>query len=57
MTSPKINRIGIEGFRRLKDIDIEMRPMMVMIGANGVGKTSFMDALSLLSASAKGLVE
>ena len=28
--------------------------MMVMIGANGVGKTSFMDALSLLSASARG---
>ena len=54
MTSPKIKRIGIEGFRRLKDIDIEMRPMMVMIGANGVGKTSFMDALSLLSASARG---
>ena len=54
MTSPKIKRIGIEGFRRLKDIDIEMRPMMVMIGANGVGKTSFMDALSLLAASARG---
>ena len=50
----QIKRIGIAGFRRLKDIDIEMRPMMVMIGANGVGKTSFMDALSLLAASARG---
>lgn len=51
---PLIQRIGIEGFRRLKDVDLEMRPMMAMIGANSVGKTSFMDALSLLSASARG---
>ena len=50
----KINRVGIEGFRRLNNIDIEMRPMMALIGANGVGKTSFMDALSLLAASARG---
>ena len=28
--------------------------MMVMIGANGVGKTSILDAVSLLSASASG---
>ena len=51
---PQIQRIGIEGFRRLKDVDLEIRPMMVMIGANGVGKSSFMDALSLLAASARG---
>ena len=50
----RIKRIGIAGFRRLKDVDIEMRPMMALIGANGVGKTSFMDALSLLAASARG---
>jgi predicted ATPase len=48
-----IRRIGIQGFRRLNDIDIEMRPMMALIGANGVGKTSFMDALALLAASAR----
>ena len=48
-----IRRIGIKGFRRLNDIDIEMRPMMALIGANGVGKTSFMDALALLAASAR----
>ena len=53
-TTPLIRRIGIEGFRRLKDVDFEMRPMMAMIGANGVGKSSFMDALSLLAASARG---
>ena len=50
----QIRNIGIEGFRRLNDIAIEMRPFMVLIGANGAGKTSFMDALSLLAASASG---
>ena len=50
----EVKRIGIEGFKRLLDITIDMRPMMVMIGANGSGKTSFMDALSLVAASAEG---
>ena len=51
---PQIERIGIQGFRRLEDVNIEMRPVMALIGANGVGKTSFMDALSLLADSARG---
>jgi predicted ATPase len=42
------------GFRRLHNVKLEMRPMMVMIGANGVGKTSILDAFSLLSRSAVG---
>ena len=50
----RLNHISIHGFRRLFDIDLEIRPMMVMIGANGVGKTSILDAVSLLSASASG---
>lgn len=50
----KINHIKIGGFRRLKNIDLPFRPFMVLIGANGVGKTSLLDAFSLLSASAVG---
>jgi predicted ATPase len=50
----RLSSIGISGFRRLKDVKLEMRPLMVMIGANGVGKTSLLDAMSLLSASAAG---
>ncbi len=50
----KINRIKINGFRRLLNIDLPERPFMVLIGANGVGKTSFLDAFSILSASASG---
>ncbi|MDH5476821.1 MAG: AAA family ATPase [Nitrospinota bacterium] len=50
----KVKRIKIGGFRRLNDVEIAMRPLMVMIGANGVGKSSLLDAVSLLSASATG---
>jgi predicted ATPase len=52
----KINHIKIGGFRRLKEIDLPTRPFMVLIGANGVGKTSLLDAYSLLSASAAGFL-
>lgn len=50
----KVKTINIAGFRRLNEVDIAMRPLMVMIGANGVGKTSLLDAIALLSASAAG---
>ena len=54
MAEYAIEKIKISGFRKLYSIDLPMRPFMVLIGANGVGKTSFIDALSLLSASASG---
>lgn len=47
-------RLGIKGFRRLYDLDIELRPLTVMIGANGSGKTSVLDVISFLSTSASG---
>ncbi len=50
----KLGQLYIQGFRRLRSVHLELRPLMVMIGANGVGKTSVLDAVSLLSASASG---
>lgn len=50
----ELNRIKISGFRRLNEVDLPMRPFMTVIGANGVGKTSLLDAFSVLSASASG---
>lgn len=50
----KFEKISIKGFRRLRDVELEMRDLVVMIGANGSGKTSLLDAMSVLSASAIG---
>ena len=42
-------RIHIQGFRRLFDVDIKLNPLNVLIGANGSGKTSILDVFSLLA--------
>src|ERR1700674_3047213 len=46
--------IWIQGFRRVKDVQFPLRPLCVMIGANGLGKTSILDVISLLANSAQG---
>lgn len=50
----RFTELDIKGFRRLSEAKLELRPLCVMIGANGVGKTSILDALSLLAGSAAG---
>jgi len=50
----RFEKISVRGFRRLQNIELEMRNLIVMIGANGAGKTSFLDVLSILAASASG---
>lgn len=51
------DRIRIRGFRRLHEVDLELRPLCVLIGANGSGKTSVLDLFSLLAASAAGTLK
>jgi len=46
--------LTVRGFRRLTDVDLELRLLTVLIGANGVGKSSLLDALSILASSAQG---
>jgi predicted ATPase len=50
----RLSRIRVEGFRRLQALDLELRPLNVVIGANGSGKTSLLDVFALLAASAAG---
>jgi len=52
MTS--FSKLGIKNYKRLINCQVEMRPLAVMIGANGVGKTSFLEAIELLRGAAKG---
>lgn len=53
----RLENISVRGFRRLRQIDLEMRNLIVIIGANGAGKTSFLDVLSTLAASANGKLQ
>ena len=53
-SSALFTQLLIKGFRRLRDVSLPLRPLSVMIGANGTGKTSVLDVLSLLASSANG---
>jgi predicted ATPase len=48
--------ISVKGFRRLCDVKLELRPLTVLIGANGTGKTSLLDVFSILASSAQGFL-
>jgi len=50
----RFTELSIKGFRRLGDVCFPLRPLCVMIGANGTGKTSILDVMSLLANSARG---
>lgn len=54
MTHKPFEQICIRGFRRLLNVDLPLKPLSVVIGANGSGKTSLLDVFSLLAASASG---
>ena len=54
MSDYRFDKIKINGYRRLFDVELQMRPLTVMIGPNGVGKTSILDIFSLLASSARG---
>lgn len=44
-----ITRVRIDGYKSLRDVDIQLRPLTVVIGPNASGKSNLLDALGLLS--------
>jgi len=53
-TAQRFLNLRVKGFRRLSDVNLELHPLTVLIGANGVGKSSILQALDLLACSAQG---
>ncbi len=49
-----ITRLEIERFRSLDHVELEMRPLTVLIGPNGGGKSNLLDVFSFLSEAALG---
>ncbi|HEX3049263.1 MAG TPA: AAA family ATPase, partial [Aggregatilineaceae bacterium] len=45
-----LDRIKISGFKSIRELDLELRPLNVLIGANGAGKSNFIQLFSLLNA-------
>jgi predicted ATPase len=46
------SNLSVRGYRRLSDLSLQLRPLNVLVGANGVGKSSLLDVFRLLGMSA-----
>ena len=44
-----INKISIKNFKSLAETSVELGPFTVLVGANGSGKSSFLQAIGLIS--------
>ena len=44
-----LKRIHIRGFKSLKDVEVTLSPLVVLVGPNAGGKSNLLDALQLLS--------
>lgn len=44
-----LERIHIQGFKSLRDVEVELAPLTVLFGPNAAGKSNFLEALMLLS--------
>lgn len=52
-----IERIEINGFKSLREFEIELGTVNVFIGANGSGKSNILEAIGVLSAAASGRID
>ncbi len=44
-----LKRIHIRGYKSLKDVEVTLSPLVVLVGPNAAGKSNLLDALQLLS--------
>ena len=43
-----LKQVILKGFKSIKDMDLELRPLNVLIGANGAGKSNFVSFFKML---------
>ncbi|NRD45120.1 DUF2813 domain-containing protein [Corallococcus sp. AB004] len=54
---PTLERIEIEGFKSIKEMVLDLRPINVLIGANGAGKSNFISVFTLLQRMREGRLQ
>ena len=45
---PTLESISIKGFKSIREVEVKLRDINVLIGANGSGKSNFIEVLSFL---------
>lgn len=43
-----LKEIHVEGFKSIKKMDLELKPLNIIIGANGAGKSNFIDVFKMI---------
>ncbi|AFE07775.1 hypothetical protein COCOR_07851 [Corallococcus coralloides DSM 2259] len=54
---PTLERIEIAGFKSIKEMALDLRPINVLIGANGAGKSNFISVFTLLQRMREGRLQ
>ena len=54
---PAVDNIRIRGFKSIRDLEVDLRPINVLIGANGSGKSNFLGAFSFLQEIRSGRLQ
>jgi len=49
-----LSHVDIKGFRNLNDVQVDLSPLTVLIGANGAGKSNFIRFFDLVNLVARG---
>ena len=44
-----LNKIQIKGFKSIKEMDIVLKPINIIVGQNGAGKSNFIKIFELLN--------
>lgn len=58
MTASQISKLTIKGFKSIKELDcFELKPMNVLIGPNGTGKSNFVSFFRMLYAMVEGRLQ
>ncbi len=53
-SSDRLDRIEVRGFKSIREMDLKLRPLNVLIGANGAGKSNFVAVFELLNQIIEG---
>src|SRR4051812_21334861 len=54
---PMLERIEIDGFKSIREAAVDLRPVNVLIGANGAGKSNFIGVFALLQRMMEGRLQ
>ncbi len=55
--STHLERVAIKGFKSIKEMDLKMKPINIVIGANGSGKSNFISLFTFLRNLSEGKLQ